>query len=85
MPPGGGWPLLAACAALGTTSLLLLSWAYARAEAQTLIPVEYTIFVWLALLGWWFFGEVLTWPVMVGTVLIVTGSVIAARASAQSD
>ena len=45
-----------------------------------LIPVEYTAFVWAALLGWWVFGEALTWPVLVGTALIVAGSLIAARA-----
>jgi len=59
---------------------LLLSWAYARAEAQILIPVEYTAFVWAALFGWLFFAEPVTMPVLLGTVLIVSGSLIAARA-----
>ena len=77
------WPALIASSVLTITSLLLLSWAYARAEAQVLIPVEYTGFVWLALLGWLVFDEVLTWPVIIGTVLIVTGCLIAARASAR--
>jgi S-adenosylmethionine uptake transporter len=62
------------------TSLLLLSWAYARAEAQVLIPVEYTAFVWAAFFGWLFFSEPVTLPVMLGTALIVCGSLIAARA-----
>lgn len=83
IPAADHWPALVGSAVLTITSLLLLSWAYARAEAQVLIPVEYTGFVWLALLGWAVFGEVLTWPVIIGTVLIVTGSLIAARASAQ--
>ena len=38
-------------------SLFLLSWAYARAEASVLVPVEYTGFIWLALWGSLFFGE----------------------------
>jgi S-adenosylmethionine uptake transporter len=84
IPDATHWPALVAGAGLALISLLLLSWAYARAEAQILIPVEYTGFVWLALLGWAVFGEVLTWPVLVGTALIVTGSLIAARASAQA-
>jgi S-adenosylmethionine uptake transporter len=84
LPDATHWPALVAGAGLALISLLLLSWAYARAEAQILIPVEYTGFVWLALLGWAVFGEVLTWPVLVGTALIVTGSLIAARASAQA-
>jgi S-adenosylmethionine uptake transporter len=73
-------PLLAGAASLAILSLLCLSWAYARAEAQVLIPVEYTAFVWAALFGWLFFAEPVTLPVLVGTALIVTGSLIAARA-----
>lgn len=73
-------PMLAGAALLATISLLLLSWAYARAQAQILIPVEYTGFVWAALFGWLFFAEPLTWPVLLGTLCIVCGSLIAARA-----
>jgi S-adenosylmethionine uptake transporter len=73
-------PMLAGAAALAILSLLLLSWAYARAEAQILIPVEYTGFVWAALFGWLFFSEPVTWPVLFGTAFIVCGSLIAARA-----
>jgi S-adenosylmethionine uptake transporter len=73
-------PMLAGAAALAILSLLLLSWAYARAEAQILIPVEYTAFVWAAAFGWLFFSEPVTAPVLLGTLLIVTGSLIAARA-----
>ena len=73
-------PMVGASAALAVISLLLLSWAYARAEAQILIPVEYTAFVWAAFFGWLFFAEPITWPVLLGTALIVGGSLIAARA-----
>ena len=73
-------PMVGASAALAVISLLLLSWAYARAEAQILIPVEYTAFVWAAFFGWLFFAEPVTWPVLLGTALIVGGSLIAARA-----
>lgn len=73
-------PLVGSSAALAIISLLLLSWAYARAEAQILIPVEYTAFVWAAFFGWLFFAEPVTWPVLLGTALIVAGSLIAARA-----
>ncbi|WP_327785537.1 DMT family transporter [Sphingomonas changnyeongensis] len=72
-------PLLALSALLATVSLLLTSWAYARAEAQALIAVEYTAFGWAALIGWLAFGERLGWPVMAGTALIIAGCIIAAR------
>lgn len=76
-------PLIVGSALLAVTSLHLLSWAYARAEAQILIPVEYTAFVWAAICGWLFFDEALTWSVIGGTALIVTGCIIAARARPQ--
>ncbi len=73
-------PMVGSSAVLAVISLLLLSWAYARAEAQILIPVEYTAFVWAAFFGWLFFAEPVTLPVLLGTALIVGGSLIAARA-----
>jgi S-adenosylmethionine uptake transporter len=50
---------LAGCCSplLSTLSLLLLSWAYARAEASYLAATEYTAFLWAALFGWLVFGE----------------------------
>ena len=73
------WPALVAAAAFASVSLLLLSWAYARAQAQVLLPTEYTGFLWLALLGWWFFGEALTPWTVAGAVLIVGGCLLAVR------
>ena len=70
---------IALAAVLAGMSLLLLSWAYARAEAQALVPVEYTGFIWAALFGWLKFGEQVTWATIAGVVLIVIGSWIAAR------
>jgi S-adenosylmethionine uptake transporter len=72
-------PQLAAAAVLGLTSILLLSWAYARAEAKILIPVEYTAFIWAALFGWLVFAEDITVATLVGTALIVLACLVAAR------
>jgi S-adenosylmethionine uptake transporter len=72
-------PDIVAAAALGSVSAVLLAWAYARAEAQVLAPVEYTAFVWSALLGWLVFDErVSAWTVG-GALLIITGSLVALR------
>jgi S-adenosylmethionine uptake transporter len=73
---------IATGAALAAVSLMLLSWAYARAEAQVLLPIEYTAFIWAALLGWLVFAEPVTVETMAGVVLIVIGCWIAARKSA---
>lgn len=80
LPAAEHVPAIAISAALALTSLMLLSWAYARAEAQSLVVVEYTGFGWGALFGWLAFGEVLGWWVLAGTALIVIGCWIAVRA-----
>ncbi len=72
-------PDLVISAVLAFCSLLLLSWAYARAEAQVLVTVEYTAFIWAALFGWLFFSEQVTLATVLGTALIVTGCIIATR------
>jgi S-adenosylmethionine uptake transporter len=72
-------PDLVAAAVAGITSMMLLSWAYARAEARILIPVEYTAFVSAALFGWLVFAEKITLATLAGTALIVVGCLVAAR------
>jgi S-adenosylmethionine uptake transporter len=73
---------IAIAALLAVTALMLLSWGYARAEAQALVPLEYTGFVWAALAGWLWFAEPVTLATVAGTVLIVFGSWIATRRAA---
>ncbi|ABC64171.1 DMT family transporter [Erythrobacter litoralis] len=70
-----GWAAL-----LTVTAAMALAWAYARAEAQALVPIEYSGFLWAALFGWLFFAEQVTLPTVAGTLLIVAGCWIAARA-----
>ena len=70
---------LAGAAALATISLMLISWGYGREETQVLLPLEYSAFIWAAIIGWLMFGEALTLPTVAGAVLIVIGCWIAAR------
>ena len=72
-------PLIVLAATLAFTSLAALAWAYARGEAQRLIPVEYSAFIWAAIIGWLVFGEPLTIPTLAGALLIIAGCLIAAR------
>lgn len=78
-PAATQWPSIAIAAALGSISALLLAWAYARAEAQVLAPVEYTAFVWAACLGYAVFGEHVSLFTLVGAALIIAGCVVAVR------
>ena len=74
-------PHILGAAALGSASGMALAWAYGRAEAQVLAPVEYTAFVWAALLGWWVFGETVSFYTIAGAALIIAGCIVAVRGS----
>lgn len=84
-PCAASWPSgpvlrdVAAGAVFAAAALMLLSWGYARAEAQALLPLEYTAFVWAALAGWYWFAEAVTMATLAGTALIVAGCWIATR------
>lgn len=81
VPPAARWPGLVLAAVLALASSLLIAWAYARAEAQRLAPVEYTALIWGALFGWLTFGEEVGAATVAGGLLIVAGCWIAARPS----
>ena len=78
VPPPAIAPQLLIASILGLFSMLMMSWAYARAPASTLLPVEYTAFAWAALFGWVFFSEAITSTTGLGTAMIVTGYLVAA-------
>ena len=66
-----GWTALAGV--LASSALATMSWAWGRAEAQVLLPIEYTAFVWAALAGWAMFAEPVTLPTLGGLALILIG------------
>jgi len=77
-------PLLAA-GALTVAGSLSIAWAYARTEANALVPTEYSGFVWAALFGWLFFRENVTLPTLAGTALIVAGCWLATRRTQEAE
>ncbi|MDQ3144671.1 MAG: DMT family transporter [Pseudomonadota bacterium] len=79
LPPVGQWSWLLLAAILAISSMLLLAWAYARANASYLATTEYTAFLWAALLGWLVFAEPLSLFTLAGAALIVAGCILAAR------
>ena len=79
LPPMEHVPGILAAALFGFGALMLLSWAYARAEAQHLAPVEYTAFVWAVLFGLIFFQELVRPLTLIGAAMIVFACFIAAR------
>src|SRR3546814_11268693 len=58
----GQTPNIVGAAILATSSLMLLSWAYARAAPQLLATPAYNGFLWARLFGWYLFGEPVAMP-----------------------
>lgn len=78
-PAADQWAPILGMTALALAGHAMMSWAYARAEAQYLIPTEYSAFVWAILLGWFLFGEAVGWSTVLGAVLITVGCLLASR------
>jgi S-adenosylmethionine uptake transporter len=78
-PPAGEWPDLFGAAVLALVSIMLLAWAYRRAEAHRLAPVEYTALIWAALFGFVIFNEEVGVSTLLGAALIVAGCLMATR------
>ena len=84
-PNAAAFTQIAGSAVLATLSLMLLSWAYARAQAHRLLPIEYTAFVWAALMGWLCFGETVSAATLAGVALIVIGCWIGTMGKAVAE
>lgn len=83
-----GWsylPVIAMVAIFSAISMMLLAWAYARAEMQRLVPIEYSAFLWAALFGWLVFAEPLSLYTLGGALLIVAGCLWAVRTAPPAD
>lgn len=79
MPDTETWGVLVSGALLAIAAAVTLTWAYARAEAQVLVPIEYTGFLWAVLFGWLMFGEQVTAWTVAGAALIIVACLIASR------
>ncbi|WP_417622572.1 DMT family transporter [Parasphingorhabdus sp.] len=79
VPDQESLPLIGVGAILSVISAIFMAWGYARAEAQNLINLEYSAFVWAAIFGWLFFREPITLTTIAGALLIVAGCILASR------
>lgn len=73
------WAFLALIGVLGVAGHVLMSRAYARAEAARLAVMEYTALIWALVFGFVGFREVPGPVTMAGAALIVAGSLLASR------
>ena len=71
--------LIALAGGLGTVGLLSLTYAFRHLEASRVAPLDYTGFVWAALLGYALFGEMPTLATAASAVLIIGGCLLLVR------
>lgn len=64
---------------LGVAGHVLMTTAYAKAEAARLAPLEYTALIWATLIGYGVFSEVPTWATMGGGSLIVLAALLTSK------
>ena len=79
MPAADMWPMVITASALAVAAILALSRAYSMAQAQVLIPIEYTAFLWAAACGWVFFREPLGITTLIGAAIIIAACLVASR------
>jgi len=75
----GDLPTIVLIGGCATVGLLAVTWAFTHLEASRVAPLEYTGFVWAALLGYVLFGEVPTPVTALSTLLIVGGCLLLLR------
>jgi S-adenosylmethionine uptake transporter len=73
------WMPIAAVGALATVGLGAITWALRHMEASRIAPIEYTGFVWAALVGYVAFGEVPSGYTAASALLIVAGCLLLVR------
>lgn len=70
---GRDWLIFAGLGAMGAAAHFCMISAFERAQASLLAPFNYTKLIWVALLGYVVFGEVLGLTTLAGAALIVGG------------
>lgn len=82
LPFGWVWPtgpelaLLVGAGVVGGLGQILLTASYRFAEAGVLAPFTYVSMLWSILIGWVWFEEVPTVPMLIGASLVITAGVI---------
>lgn len=78
LPATKDLPLFMVVGALGATFWLMLTWAYARAPAQRIAPIDYTSLLWASLWGYLFFQETPRLLVWIGALFIIAACLLLA-------
>lgn len=70
-PNWADWPGFLLMGVLAAVFMLMLTYAYANAEAQRIAPIHYTELIWASLLGYYLFHETPRVEIYFGAALII--------------
>lgn len=70
-PQGREWVFLIGAGLVGAAGQLCLTGSYRLTEAGVLAPFTYVSMLWAILIGWFFFAEIPTVPMLAGATLII--------------
>lgn len=79
MPDGDTLWLVLGIGFLGTVGHLFMAYGFKHAPAGKLGPLEYTSLIWAAFYGYVLFDEVPSWRMLIGSALIVAGTMLVMR------
>lgn len=75
MPTPGEWALLIGAGIVGLAGQLCVTASYRNAEAGVLAPFTYVSMLWSIIIGWVWFREIPTVPMLAGSALIIVAGV----------
>ena len=75
MPNGSDLALLISCGLFGGIGQIFLTLGYRHADASVVAPLEYASMIWAVASGLWFFGDVPSLTMLLGTLVIVASGV----------
>lgn len=71
LPPAPPWELIALMVACGTAAYFAITASVRAAPVSVVSPFRYARLLFLAALGVWVLGERITWPLVLGSTLII--------------
>jgi drug/metabolite transporter (DMT)-like permease len=75
--------LFLAIGLMGTAGQFCLNQAFRYGEASLISPLDYTSLLWATAIGWIFWGDVLTWRMILGGIIVVGSCIYINRRGAK--
>ncbi len=76
LPSGTQWYFLSATAISALGAHYCLAKALGHADVGVLMPFDYLRLPIIALIGWFIYQEPMTWPLAIGSLIIIMGNAV---------